>query len=220
MPTTGSSGNKQHHTWCHGRATLGLRPIQRETFTAKQVRIQKVLDCSGVRIGGINGRRILEGIVAGQTREAILRTLTWHVRKKIVALGDALSFELDEHSRWILDLFETQSRLLETIPGVCRESAMAVLIELGPDMSVFPSARKCTAWAVLVECAHAAARTKDCQFQGYHEAEKNRRGYKRSIVATAHKMLRIIYAMLRDAKPYADPGLDYERISIDRRASR
>ena len=246
----------------------------------KQVRIQKVLDRSGVRIGGVlsrithgvNGRRILEGIIAGETREAILRKMTWHVRKKITALGDALSFDLDENSRWILsdllqqfdadtdridkadqriaaalDPFEAKIRLLETIPGVCRESAMAILIELGPDMSVFPSARNCAAWAglcpgnnesagkrrnartrrgnptlraVLVECAHAAARTKVCQFQGYHEAVKSRRGYKRAIVATAHKMLRIIHAMLRDGKPYVDPGINYEEISINRKASR
>ena len=33
---SGSSGNKQQHIWCHGRATLGVRPVQRETFTAKR----------------------------------------------------------------------------------------------------------------------------------------------------------------------------------------
>ena len=148
----------------------------------KQVRIQKVLDRIGVRIGGVlsrithgvNGRRILEGIIAGETRETILRKMTWHVRKKITALGDALSFDLDENSRWILsdllqqfdadtdridkadqriaaalDPFEAKIRLLETIPGVCRESAMAILIEPGPDMSVFPSARNCAVWAGL-----------------------------------------------------------------------
>ena len=246
----------------------------------KQVRIQKVLDRNGVRVGGVlsrvtrgvNGRRILDGIVAGESRETILAAMTRHVRNKRKTIGDALGFELDEHSRWILgDLlrqfdfdcgriakagrrieealspFETLIRLLETVPGVSRESAMAILIELGPDMSVFPSARHCAAWAglcpgnnesagkrrsgrtrrgnptlraVLVECAHAAIRTRGCQFQSYHEAVKSRRGYKRAVVATAHKMLRIIYAMLRDGTPYADPGIDYEAISINRKAAR
>ena len=124
---------------------------------------------------------------------------------------------------------------------------MAILIELGPDMSVFPSARHCAAWAglcpgnnesagkrrsgrtrrgnptlraVLVECAHAAVRTRGCQFHSYHEAVKSRRGYKRAVVATAHKMLRTIYAMLRDGTPYDDPGIDYEAIAIDRKAAR
>ena len=181
-----------------------------------QLRIQKVLDRGGVRIGGVlsrithgvNGRRILEGIIAGEACEDILGGLSWHVRKKLDLLGDALSVELDAHSRWILgDLltrfdsdtvrieaadrqmeaalapYEAQVRLLETLPGVSRESAMAILVELGPDMSVFASARHCAAWtgicpgnnesagkrrsgrirrgnpvlrAILVECAHAA----------------------------------------------------------------
>ena len=74
--------------------------------------------------------------------------------------------------------------------------------------------------AILVECAHAAVRTRGCQFHTYHQEVKSRRGYKRAIVAVAHKMLRTIYAMLRDSTPYADPGIDYEGISIGRKASR
>ena len=49
---------------------------------------------------------------------------------------------------------------------------------------------------------------------------KSRRGYKRSIAAVAHKLLRTIYAMLRDRTPYADPGIDHEAISIGRKAAR
>ena len=251
-----------------------------EQRARSQLRIQKVLDRGGVRIGGVlsrithgvNGRRILEGIIAGEACEDTLGGLSWHVRKKLGLLGDALSFELDMQARWILgDLldrfdsdtarieaanrrmeaalapYEAQVRLLETLPGVSRESAMAILVELGPDMSVFASARHCAAWtgicpgnnesagkrrngrirrgnpilrAILVECAHAAVRTRGCQFQTYHQAVKSRRGYKRAIVAVAHKMLRTIYAMLRDGTPYADPGIDYEAISISRKASR
>ena len=233
-----------------------------------------------MRIGGIpsrvthsvNGRRIIEGIIAGDAREDILGDLSWHARKKLGHLGDSLSFELDMQSRWILcDLlaqfdsdtarieaanrrmeaalapYMEQVQLLETLPGVSRESAMAILVELGPDMSVFASARHCAAWAgicpgnnesagkrrsgrirrgnpipraILVECAHATVRTRGCQFQADHRAVTSRRGYKRAIVAVAHKMLRTIYAMLRDGKPYADPGIDYERIAIGCKASR
>ena len=196
-----------------------------EQRARSQLRIQKVLDRGGVRIGGIlsrvthsvNGRRIIEGIIAGGAREDILGGLSWHVRKKLGHLGDALSIELDMQSRWILcDLlaqfdsdtarieaanrrmgaalapYMDQVQLLETLPGVSRESAMAILVELGPDMSVFASARHCAEWAgicpgnnesagkrrsgrirrgnpilraILVECAHAAVRTRCCQFQ-------------------------------------------------------
>ena len=81
-----------------------------EQRARSQLRIQKVLGRGGVRIGGIlsritrsvNGRRVLEGIIAGAAREDILGGLSWHVRTKLVLLGDAPSFELDMQSRWIL----------------------------------------------------------------------------------------------------------------------
>ena len=81
-----------------------------EQRARSQLRIQKVLDRGGVRIGGIlrrvihsvNSRRIIEGIIAGGAREDILGGLSWHVRKKLGHLGDAPSFELDMQSRWIL----------------------------------------------------------------------------------------------------------------------
>ena len=242
-------------------------------------RIHKVLDAAGVRIQGVisdlfgvNGLRILDGLVAGSPPEAILRSLSPHVRPRLEELHDALSARLDEESLFLLaDLLEAwhqvQRRLarydtaidrglsgfhdalelLMTIPGIDRESASAILIELGPDIRVFRSRRHCAAWAglcpgnnesagkrrisqtrrgnptlreVLVECAHGGARTHDCQFQGYHRALTIRRGQKRAIVATAHKMLRVIYAVLRDQRPYRDPQTDYEAIMVRRNAPR
>ena len=81
-----------------------------EQRVQKQLRIQKVLDRNGIRIGGIlsgvthgvSGRRTLDGIIAGKSRETILSGLGRHIRKKLDALGDALNFELDADSQWIL----------------------------------------------------------------------------------------------------------------------
>ena len=141
----------------------------------------------------------------------------------------------------------TQLDLLTTMPGVDRTAAAAILIELGPDMSVFASHYHCAAWAglcpgnnesagkrrsgrarkgnahlrsILIECAHAAARTKDCQFKSYHAGLKVRRGYKRATVATAHKMLRAIYHMLKNGELYRDPETDYEALMVRRNAPR
>lgn len=137
--------------------------------------------------------------------------------------------------------------LLQTIPGINVASACDILAELGPDLAVFGSAERLAAWAgvcpgnhesagkrkpaqtrggkrhlatILNQCAHAAVRTKDCQFHGYHRAMMIRRGYKRAIVATAHKMLRSIWAILRDSQPYQDPAIDYDALVVDRNASR
>ena len=118
---------------------------------------------------------------------------------------------------------------------------------MGPDPSVFGNAPRFAAWAglcpgnnesagkrrsgrtrrgnqtlraVLVECAHGAARTNNCQFQAYHKALTGRRGYKRAIVATAHKLVRCVFAALRDGTPYRDPGTDYEALLVKRNAAR
>lgn len=242
-------------------------------------RIHKVLDASGVRIQGVisdlfgvNGLRILDGLVAGLPPEAILGSLSSHVRTRREELHDILTIRLDKDSLFLLtDLlqawhqvrsrlasydaaierglstFREEIELLMTIPGIDRESACATLIELGPDIRVFHSRRHCAAWAglcpennesagkrrisrtrrgnptlreVLIECAHGAARTHDCQFEGYHKALAIRRSTKRAIVATAHKMLRVIYAVLRDQQPYRDPQTDYEAIMVRRNAPR
>ena len=47
-----------------------------------------------------------------------------------------------------------------------------------------------------------------------------RRGYKRATVATAHKLLRIIYRMLATGAVYRDPDTDYEALLVKRNAPR
>jgi len=74
--------------------------------------------------------------------------------------------------------------------------------------------------AILVECAHGAARTRGCQFEARHRALAARRGYKRAIVATAHKMLRIIHVVLKTARPYYDRAAGYEALMVKRNAPR
>ena len=134
-----------------------------------------------------------------------------------------------------------------TVPGIDESSACAILVEPGPDMGAFPSAQQCAAWAglcpgnnqsaenkrsgktrkastflssLLIECAHGAARTRDCQFNRYHKALTVRRGYKRATVATAHKLLRTVYYMLRNREVYRDPQTDYEKLMVKRNAPR
>ena len=262
-----------------------LRKVSRQRYKVVRLRatlrtrIHQVLDGAGIRVGGIlsdlfgvNGRRILDGLVAGQPPEDILATLSGHVRTRRADLGDALNAPLRPHARFVLKdqlvafdnaeariadyddairdhLAPYQDRidLLMTLPGIDHTAACAILIELGPDIRVFPAARHCAAWAglcpgnnesagkrrhgktrkgnphlrtLLVECAHAAARTHQCQFQGYHKALTVRRGKKRATVATAHKLLRILYRMLATGQPYRDPHTDYEALLVKRNAPR
>ena len=45
-------------------------------------------------------------------------------------------------------------------------------------------------------------------------------GYKRAILATAHKLLRVIHTVLREDRPYTDPDIDYEKLLVERNAPR
>ena len=140
-----------------------------------------------------------------------------------------------------------QVHLLMTIPGISMASACAILAETGPDMDAFASADHLASWAglcpgnnesggkrrsgravkgnrhlraTLAECAQAAARTKGYQFQGYHKSLMLRKGYKRAVIATAHKMLRVIHSVLRSGTPYRDPEADHEALMVRRNAPR
>ena len=105
--------------------------------------------------------------------------------------------DFDRHLDEALAPWTEQLRLLETLPGIDHAAACAILSETGADPHrVFGNAHRLAAWAglcpgnnesagkrrtgrtrrgnqtlrtVLIECAHAAARTHNCQFQTYHQ---------------------------------------------------
>ena len=242
-------------------------------------RVHKTLDHDGLRLGGVltdifgvNGRNILDGLVAGRSPSEILDSLTHHVRAKLTPLAQALAATLDPHALFKLQMqldscdrasaalakldrriataladYQRPLRLLQTIPGIDLGSACTILAELGPDLGAFREPRHLSAWAgvapgnnssagkrrsgrvrqgnqtlraTLAECAHGAARTTSSQFYGYHRLLAGRIGYKRAILATAHKLLRVIYSVLRHNRPYTDPGIDYEKLVVERNAPR
>lgn len=137
-------------------------------------------------------------------------------------------------------------QLLQTLPGIDLMGAAMLLVEIGGDMSVFGSAKRLASWVgicpgnnesagkrksghirkgnawvrrLLCEFAQAAARS-HCALKGKFSALSVRKGHKRSIVALAHKMLRIIYAMLSKQTHYKDKSVDYEALMVARNAPR
>lgn len=123
--------------------------------------------------------------------------------------------------------------LLQTIPGIKEAAAVQILCEIGPDLKPFASVRRFASWAgvapgnnesagrrtsgritkgnkylrtTLVEVANAISlmKGKGGRLAQYFQAMKERRGHLRAIMATAHKILRIIFAMFRDMVPYHD----------------
>lgn len=122
---------------------------------------------------GVSGRAMLEAIVAGQSSPEEMAALArGRMRAKRDLLAKALEGRVQAHHRFVLsDLlaqidsldetiqrfneqievncrpFEEAVILLDTIPGVGRETAEIIVFEIGTDMSRFPSANHLASWA-------------------------------------------------------------------------
>lgn len=145
-----------------------------------------------------------------------------------------------------LSAWQPQLVLLQTIAGIDIMGAAMLLVEIRADMHSFGSAERLASWVgicpgnnesagkrksgktrkgnawvrrLLCEFAQAASRSR-CALKDKFAALSIRKGHKKSIVALAHKMLRIIFAMLKTGKPYQDKAVDYEALSVQRNAPR
>lgn len=124
---------------------------------------------------------------------------------------------------------------LDGMPGVSREVAMAIVGEVGDDMSAWANEDRFSAWAglcpgnhqsagkrkkigvrkgnpflksTLVQAATSAVKAKGTYYQAKFGQLCKRAGYERAIVAIAHSMLIAIYHMIRDKQPYRELGAE------------
>lgn len=144
--------------------------------------------------------------------------------------------EFDRRIEVALQSFRDDIERLTAIPGVSTTAAQVILAETGADMSRFPTVGHLLSWAglcpkldesagkrrstrirkgapwlkpVLVQCAWAAARSKDTYLRAQFLRLKGRRGPKKAAVAVAASILTAAYHMLRDKAEYRDLGHDY-----------
>lgn len=74
--------------------------------------------------------------------------LTAHHRLMLQAIGQSIK-GMEDTIRHCLEGLSEELELLETIPGVDRETAGHVLAEITPDMSPFPDHRHLASWAEI-----------------------------------------------------------------------
>jgi transposase len=211
---------------------------------------------------GVSGRQILEALVSGSTDAGAMADLAQGLlRKKIPQLQQALVGQVDAHQRFLirrhlgqidgLDTaiaevsteiaervcpFEAVIDRLDTIPGIGRYMAEALIAEIGVDMSRFPSAGHLASWAgmcpgnhasagkrqsgktrkgspwlraLLIQAAHAAGRTRHTYLAAQYRRLAARRGKKRAAVAVGHTILVIVYHLITRETEYEDLGPTY-----------
>jgi len=243
-------------TFVRERATL----VNRVQKVLESANIKLASVASNVM--GVSGRAILEALIEGQASpEQMAEMAKGRLREKRSELVNALEGRVKPNHRFLLTEllcqidsleetiahfdqeitdycrpFEDAVALLDTIPGVARATAEAIVAEIGTDMSRFPSADHLAAWAgvapgnnesagkrysgktrkgnkslgaVLNQAAHAASHTKNTYLSAQYHRLAARRGEKKAIVAVMHSILVMSYHMIQSKQPYRELGGNY-----------
>lgn len=176
-------------------------------------------------------RAALEVPLSGAQRETLVFQLGRLARnsEEMAAVDAEINRRLESHQSVRLGLM--------TIPGIAEEASALLLAELGTDLTDFPDAGHFAAWlgltpgsnqtggkskpaptrkgnrylrALMIECAHAAARTKGCWLTDKFHSVYPRMPYKKAIVVIAHKLALIVYHVIQDGAVYRDQRQDFE----------
>ncbi len=127
-------------------------------------------------------------------------------------------------------------RILDEVTGINVRIGEIVVAELGLQMERFPDEAHLCSWVglcpeasisankrlstktgkgnrwlrqALIEAANAAARSKGTFLGAYYQRLRKRMGHKKAIVALAHRILVIIYHLLKEQQPYRELGPDH-----------
>ncbi len=145
---------------------------------------------------------------------------------------DSISRQIAEFNDFInqkLEPFKKEYELIQTCPGLNKITGASVIAEIGVDMSRFPNEHHLSSWAAicpgnnesagkkmsgktrrgnnylkttLVEAAWAVSRKKDTHLNTKFHNIARRRGRKRAAIAVGHKILKIVYHILSEKKPF------------------
>ncbi|MCX6013447.1 MAG: IS110 family transposase [Chloroflexi bacterium] len=137
-------------------------------------------------------------------------------------------------------LFKEELKLLCSVPGIQKLSAMTIIAELGVDLKTFLTAASLVGWVglrprndesakkiksrkitngnkylrrILVQCAWAITRSKTCWLSDKFNELAKRRSQKKALIAIARKLLVIIWHVLSKHEEYKEykPKLSKEQ---------
>lgn len=208
---------------------------------------------------GVRGTAIVNAIIEGETNPVVLADLAkGSLKKKKNILQSALRGNITAHHRFMLKTirkslchiesiiadvdqqiehylmqFRQDVELLQTIPGVGKETATGMIAEMGTDMDVFPDHKHLASWVgmcpgnnesagkkkserithgnkslktTLTEAAWAASHTKDTFLKRKYNSLVGRRGKKRALIAVGHKILCAACHILKNKEVYTEPN--------------
>jgi len=211
---------------------------------------------------GVTGKKMIAEILKGDYKP---EQLLYHVHGRVKAsredIKEALTGYVSDHHRFMLktimgnipkieptilepdtqinmktDVYQGILELLETIPGVGYDGAVAIIAEIGVDMDAFSTHKHLASWAgmspgsnesagknksgritygnkflraFLVQMGWAASRTKNTYLSSKYKSLVGRRGKKRAVIAIGHKILIAAYFIIKEKVEYNELGEDY-----------
>lgn len=238
-----------------------------KTLEDANIKLSSVL----TNVDGVTGTKIINDLIAGVTdanallvhyhgkikasKEEFVKALegrvTSHhqfmlsIAQKSIREKEALIDALDTQINEAVKAYEVEVDLLQTIPGVGRESAIGIISEVGVDMERFPNEKHISSWAgmspgnnesggkkkavktvhgnqylqqTVTESGWGATRTKGCYFNSKYHQLKSRRGTKKALVAIGHKIIVAAYFIIKNKEAYKEPVKRNEPMSKLRKA--
>jgi len=227
------------------------------------------------KIDGVSSMDMIQALLNKDklSKEEIAGMARGRLKNKVDQLVEALNGRMTNHHRFLLRLhlnniafladqieeidgqiqkcmipFRKEETLIQTIPGINKTSASAIISEIGTNMSQFPTEAHLASWAgmspgnnesagvkksgkirkgdrylkaILTEVAWAASRTKGSAFSAIYNNIAKRRGKKRALIAVGHRILIAVYRTLKAGQPFLDEGAEavHQRNSKARRQS-
>jgi transposase len=206
------------------------KPLEELLSKVKGALLKKTSELTEILSGKLTARHIY-----------VLKAIQEH----IVYLGQELQ-KIDQTIFAAMEPYNEQWKILQTIPGVDAISAANTIVEIGVDMKRFGNEEQFCSWAgmcpgnnesagkkksgkirkgskqlrsILCQVANSAIKT-NSQFKDKYKGLVIRKGHKKAIIAIGHKLLRVIYSLLKNNKPYKDPTIDYNALVVKKNASR
>jgi len=214
-------------------------------------------------IFGKSGRKILEAIMDGEKIEAedLRKMVHKRVKASLTDIANSINGRIRRHHRdmlryhWehmiylektlvnleaqidqCLEPYRKEVELLDTIPGVNKDSAAVFVAEMGVDMSVFDySVKRAASWAgvspgnnesagkkknikapkgnkalktMTIECVLGTSGQHN-RITAHRKRIAKRQGTKKANMASAHLLLTIAFNILKTGIPYYELGPDY-----------
>jgi len=209
------------------RETLRYRASLVSLRTSIKNKVHAVLSKNGINIwySDIFGKKSMKYLKGLELRACYKQGVDGYLR-----LVETLNTLIDEVTKTIEGIAKDnpQAKLLDTIPGISYYSALLIVSEVG-DIGRFPSARRLCSYAGLVPSIHSTGgktRYGSITKQGsrwlrwilievskhfINSSERMRKIYLRvarthgkntARVAVAREMLKVIYYLLRDNRPF------------------